>query len=244
MIRLEHDGPLAVVVIDRADKRNALTPEMLVAIRDHATAAAKAAKVVVLRGEGAVFCSGFDLKLCRDHPDGSVMRALLTNLGAVIGALRALPIPVVVAAHGAAIAGGCALLGGADVVVADRGAKLGYPVVKIGVSPAVSAPFLRLGTGDGAARARLLEPELISGEEAARLALVHALVDRPEDVLPRAIEIARGLAEKPAHTIAATKGWLNEIDGVGGFAARGLNVSLALAGGDEERTRLAAMFQR
>ncbi|MFM9995612.1 MAG: enoyl-CoA hydratase/isomerase family protein [Phycisphaerales bacterium] len=238
MIRVEHDGALAFVVIDRADRRNALMPEMLVAMRDRAAEAAKTARVLVLRGEGAVFCSGFDLKLCREHPDGSVMRALLTNLGAVIGALRALPIPVVVAAHGAAIAGGCALLGGADVAVADRGAKLGYPVVKIGVSPAVSAPFLRLGTGDGAARARLLEPELISGEEAARVGLVHALVDRPADVLPRAIEIARDLAGKPPHTIAATKAWLNEIDGAGAFAARGLDVSLGLAGGEEERERL------
>lgn len=244
MIRLEHDGALAFVVIDRADTRNALTPDMLGAIRDHAWAAATTARALVLRGEGPVFCSGFDLKLCRDHPDGSVMRALLTNLSAAIGALRALPIPVVIAAHGAAIAGGCALLGGADVVVADRGAKLGYPVVKIGVSPAVSAPFLRLGTGNGAARARLLEPELVSGEEAARLGLVHALVDRPADVLPRATEIARGLAEKPPHTIAATKVWLNEIDCAVAFAARGLEVSLGLAGGAEERERLTAMFNR
>ncbi len=242
MIRIERDGRLVVVVLDRPDQRNALTSEMLDVLRRSASEAARDAAALVLRGEGPVFCAGFDLKLCRETPDGSAMRALLTGLSEAIATLRGLPIPVVVAAHGAAIAGGCALLGGADVVVADRGAKLGYPVVKIGVSPAVSAPFLRLNVGDGAARARLLDSGLISGEEAARMGLVHELVDLPEDVLPRAIEEARALAEKPAHAIAATKRWLNEIDPIGDGGRRALDVSLGLAGSEEERVRLAAMF--
>ncbi len=242
MIRVDRDGRIAVVALDRPDQRNALTPEMLNTLRGRAAEAAQDAGALVLRGEGPVFCAGFDLKMCRAVPDGSVMRALLTGLSEAIATLRGLPIPVVIAAHGAAIAGGCALLGGADVVVADRGAKLGYPVVKIGVSPGVSAPFLRPGVGDGATRTRLLDPDLISGEEAARIGLVHELVDRPEDVLPRAMEAARGLAEKPAHAIAATKRWLGEIEAVGNQARRALDVSLGLAGSDEERARLAAMF--
>ncbi len=242
MIRLEHDGPLAIVVLDRPDKRNALTPDMLAALRGGALEAAPTTRALMLRGEGPVFCAGFDLKMCRDAPDGSVMRSLLSGLSEAITALRALPIPVVAAAHGAAIAGGCALLGGADVVVADRGARLGYPVVKIGVSPAVSAPFLRLAVGDGASRARLVDPDLISGEEAARIGLVHELVDRPEEVLPRAMDAARHLAEKPHHAIAATKRWLGEIEAIGDNGRRALDVSLALAGSDEERARLAAMF--
>lgn len=244
MIRLDRDGSVGVLVLDRPDKRNALTPEMLVSLRVRAVEAAAggAARALVVRGEGPVFCAGFDLRMCRDAPDGSVMRALLTGLSEVIRALRDLPIPVVVAAHGAAIAGGCALLGGADVVVADRGAKLGYPVVKIGVSPAVSAPFLRLGIGDGPARAWMLDPDLASGAEAARVGLVHELVERAEDVLPRALGVARALAEKPAHALAATKRLLSEISPIEDSLTHALATSLGLAGSDEERERLAAMF--
>lgn len=242
MIRVEHDGPVAALVLDRADKRNALTPAMLAALRECAVEAAKSARALLIRGEGPVFCSGFDLRLCRDAPDGSVMRALLAGLSDAIMTLRSLPIPITAAAHGAAIAGGCALLGGVDLVVADRDAKLGYPVVRIGVSPAVSAPFLGASIGPGAARARLLDSGLIDGAEAARLGLVHHLVDRPEDVLPRAAETARALADKPGGAVAATRAWLLELERIGDDAVRSLGVSTALAGGDEERSRLAALF--
>ena len=70
---------------------------------------------VVLEGEGAAFCAGFDLSLCKENSDA--MKELLTGLSGVIRAMRGCPAPVVVAAHGAAIAGGCAMLAGADVVV-------------------------------------------------------------------------------------------------------------------------------
>lgn len=243
MIRVEHDGRVARIVLARPDKRNALTPDMLGALRAGAAEAAGTAGALVLCGEGAVFCAGFDLVMCRDAPDGSVMRALLAGLSEVIEVLRALPVPVVVAAHGAAIAGGCALLGGADVVVADRAAKIGYPVVRIGVSPAVSAPFLRLAVGNGRCRVRQLDPGLVSGVEAARLGLVHELVDQPEGVGLRAAEIARALADKPAHAYAATKAWLNEVDGLGASPARALNVSLALAGSTEEQRLLNAALK-
>lgn len=243
MIRAELQDGIAVLTLDRAAKRNALTPDMLRLLRERAADAARGARAVLVTGDGPVFCAGFDLQMCDDAPDGSVMRALLSGLSETIGALRDLAVPVIAAAHGAAIAGGCALLGGADVVVADRDARLGYPVVKIGVSPAVSAPFLRLSVGDGGARTRMLDPALWSGAEAARIGLVHELVERPEDVLPRAVEAARRLGEKPAGAMAATKAWLRDLEGVGDWAGRALGASMALAGGEEERSRLAAMLQ-
>lgn len=242
MIRVEHDGPVAVLVLDRADKRNALTPAMLGALRDGAIEAARTARALLMRGEGPVFCSGFDLRLCRDAPDGSVMRALLTGLSDAIVTMRSLSVPVVAAAHGAAIAGGCALLGGADIVVADRDAKFGYPVVRIGVSPAVSAPFMSASVGYGGARARLLDSGIIGGAEAARLGLVHHLVDRPDEVLARATRAARSLADKPGRAASATRAWLLELERIGDTAERALEASLEIAGSDEERTRLAALF--
>ncbi len=144
MIRTETDGGVRTIVLDRPEKRNALTPAML----DDLAAGVRAVtlgkgddagvRAVLIRGEGRCFCAGFDLDLCRDDgPEQAVMKSFLAGLSDAIVAMRACPRPVVIAAHGAAIAGGCALLGGADLVVADRDAKLGYPVVRLGVSPAI-----------------------------------------------------------------------------------------------------------
>ena len=174
---------VAPMLLDRREKRNALTPDMLENIRkcaDHLHTEHDRPRAVVLAGEGEAFCAGFDLSLCKDDP--LAMAALLTKLSAAIRTLRRLPMPVVVAAHTAAIAGGCALLAGADFVVTNREAKLGYPVVRLGISPAVNAPMLRLCIGDGRTHERLLDPTLISGEEALRIGLAHECVDEPAQV--------------------------------------------------------------
>ncbi|RMH30633.1 MAG: enoyl-CoA hydratase/isomerase family protein, partial [Planctomycetota bacterium] len=195
----------------------------------------------VLGGAGPVFCAGFDLDLCEE--DSAVSAALMQRLSGAIRALRRLPAPVVAAAHGAAIAGGCALLGGCDVVVTDRGARLGYPVVRLGMSPAVSGPTLAQMVPGGALRRLLLDPGLIDGARALRLGLAHELCDEPGDVTDRAIELAHALARKPPHGLRATKRWLNEIDGSDRDDPfdTALAASLSIAGGPDERARLAAM---
>jgi enoyl-CoA hydratase len=166
------------------------------------------------------------------------MRALLTGLSAAIEALRGQPLPVVMAAHGAAIAGGCALLGAADLVYTNDDAKIGYPVVRLGVSPAVSGPFVRLRVGDGVSRERLLDTRLIGGREAAACGLVTRSLATADEVLPAAMAAARELAGKPVAAMAATRGWLAEIEELGDSPWRALSASLALTGGDEERRML------
>ncbi|MBY0260921.1 MAG: enoyl-CoA hydratase/isomerase family protein [Phycisphaerales bacterium] len=237
------------ITLNRPEKKNALTPEMLVAV--HAAVIAQSGSgeggeaigALVVDGHGAAFCSGFDLSLCRENSDA--LAELLSRLSAVVRVLKACPCPVVIAAHGAAIAGGCALLGGADVVVSHTDAKIGYPVVRLGISPAVSAPFLRLNVGDGRARERLLDPTLISGWEAARLGLVHECLEDAGKVRDRALAIAVGLASKPGPAMRATKALLNEIEGAldPARADAALAASLSLVGSAEERERLVALWK-
>jgi enoyl-CoA hydratase/carnithine racemase len=195
-----------------------------------------------------VFCAGFDLSACRDDP--GVLGDLLSGLAAVTRAMRDHPAPMVVSAHGAALAGGCAIVAAADIAVTHESATLGYPVVRLGISPAVSAPMLRQATGDGNARVRLLDTKLVDGREALRLGLVHECVaggdggaERNE---ARAIEIARSLAEKPRHAIAWTKRWCNEIDGSLDRRSidAALETSLSLVGSPEERELLAQVWAR
>jgi len=253
MIRVEHipvDGDdqrsVAVVTMDRQDKRNALTPDLLENIVNVAKlvhAGQGKAHAIVLAGAGPTFCSGFDLSLCKDDP--LVMPDLLTKLAAAVRALRNCTVPVVAAAQRGAIAGGCAILAGCDFVITDTNARLGYPVVRLGVSPAISSSTLRIAIGDGHTRERLLDPGLISGAEAARIGLASECVETPEQVLPRAIELATNLARKPHHALVATKRWLNEIDASNDSDLHNaaLQASLAIAGGEEERQRLQAIWK-
>ncbi|MEO1129412.1 MAG: enoyl-CoA hydratase/isomerase family protein [Planctomycetota bacterium] len=248
MIRVEHlPDPargVAEIILDRPEKRNALTPEML---REIVRAADRCnddddVRTIVLRGEGRAFCAGFDLDLCRD--DREVLPALLRELSGAVRALRRTRTPVVCAAHGGAIAGGCALLGGADIVVTDMRAKLGYPVTRLGISPAVTTPALCTSVTGSGARRLLLAPTLVDGQTAQRLGLAHLVVETPEDVIARAQIEAGKLARKPTGGLQATKAWMNQLDGTADDHPfdRALEVSLSLSGGEEERELLAQFW--
>jgi enoyl-CoA hydratase/carnithine racemase len=244
VIRVDQDGTVVRIALDRPDKRNALTPEMLDALTAavRAQEADESVRCILLCAEGPTFCSGFDLKAAAG--DEQILRTQLESLSAAVRTLRRCRTPVVCAAHGAAIAGGCALLGGADLVVSDRGAKLGYPVVTIGLSPAVSAPTLDMTMGGAHTRARTLDPALITGQRAHEIGLVTHLVDTKQDVLPCAQGLAEMLEQKPPHAVARTKSWLNELDDSNddGLFARALDVSLGTVGTDENRSRLASLW--
>jgi len=243
-LRTEDHASVAVISFARPEKRNALTPDMLFALDTLLHETIASSRAIVLAGDGSVFCGGFDLKLC--HQERGTLASLLVGLSRVIQTLRSSNKPVVIAAHGAAIAGGCALLGGADVVITDRLASLGYPVVTLGVSPAVSAPFLMQRVGIGSSRLMLLGAELITGEEARRIGLADICCDIREDVLPRALRLASVLASKPVDAFAATKTLLREIEDLSGalWSTQALNASLHLADKEEQRERLALMLEK
>lgn len=237
---------MTTISLVRPEKKNALTPAMQndLCTAINSAAADSACRAILLRGEGDAFCAGFDLSLCRDNDD--VLRDLLSGLSRAILALRAAPQPVVIAAHGAAIAGGCALLGGGDYVVTDAAAKIGYPVTRLGISPAVSAPFVLPHVGPAAGRARLLDATLIDGREALRIGLAHECLASAAEATARAEQIAAEFAAKPTVGLRATKHLLNELssDGPADAAKRALAVSLGLVGSAEQAERLAQLWRR
>jgi enoyl-CoA hydratase/carnithine racemase len=244
LIRTQFDGRVLLLILNRPEKRNALTPSMLAALVEEAVKGLPLCDAVVLCGEGDVFCSGFDMKLV--HESEGTLQALLEGLSRAIGSLRALGVPVVVAAHGAAVAGGCALLGAADIVVTDQQAQLGYPVVKLGISPAVSSPTMLSSTEAGVVRARLLDPQLIDGREARRVGLAHICCDIKEDVIPRALREARLLASKPVAAMKATREMLDSLSSTltPSVRSKALGTSVSLAGSDDQRQRVAALWNK
>jgi enoyl-CoA hydratase/carnithine racemase len=243
MIQVEPVGEVAIIRLDRTEKRNALTPKMLANLCG-AIDRAVSAKAIVLSGVGDVFCAGFDLTLCRD--DDAVLGELLAGLSRAVRAIRQAACPVVASAHGAAIAGGCALVASCDIVVTNRDAKLGYPVVRLGISPAVNAPVMLASIGDGPTRARSLDPALIDGEEALRIGLAHYCLETAGECEPCAVKLAQDLERKPRHALAYTKRWLGQLDGALDETAldKSLEASMSLVGSAEQRERLGELWKK
>lgn len=258
MIAVHDESALRTITLARANKKNALTVDMLDQLASAFDSPSPASqtrpspsvgpgeqhpRVILLQGLGDTFCSGFDMALCRDNP--TVLAEMLAGLSRVVRLIRAHPAAVVVSVVGAAVAGGCALVAAADYVVTHATAKLGYPVVRLGISPAVNVPTLRLAIGDGMCRTRALDPALISGAEAHRIGLVHECLPTANDCAERAAVVAIELATK-GDALSTTKMWLNEVDHSLDTASLNvaLHASMELVGAQEQVDRVAALWSK
>lgn len=213
LVQSDIDGSLVTLTLHDPQRRNALGSAMFDELEQTITAFTKSddARVVVLRGAGASFCAGFDLPAAIADPP--LLSAFIMRLSALNRALRRAPQIVIAAVHGSALAGGCAILSACDFVVASPDATLGYPVHRIGLSPAVTIPTLSQAIGAGTARVLLMGGELIDGREAHHMGLVTHLAASSESVHREAEDLARALLAKPGHAQRITKAWLNELDG-------------------------------
>jgi len=249
---LQFDARVARITLRDAARRNALDVAALSRISGAIGEIAQRtdADVVVLAGDGASFCSGFDLSLCAEEPARAA--DLLTGLGACVMALRELDVPVVARVQGAALAGGCALLTGCDFVVAASDAQIGYPVHRIGITPAVSAPSLYSRMGPNA-RALMVSGELLDGRTALARGLATHCVELAE--LDGEVERLVGrLLTKGPQAMRATKRLIREIErrgagDIGPAPARDAQAtadacagSVALVHGEEFATMLRSFW--
>src|SRR6266498_2340399 len=136
------EGQVTTLTLNRPDKRNALNVELLEEFCAGIAAAESDAsqRVLVLRGAGAVFCSGLDLAEAA-QPERAIASAEL--VGKALRALATTRLITIAAVQGAAIAGGAGLMSACDFAVATRDAKFGYPEVRRGLVPALIMTFLR-----------------------------------------------------------------------------------------------------
>lgn len=189
MIGLEQDGGLWTVTLNRPDKANSLTPEMLERLVEIAEGAGEA-RALILTGAGKVFSAGADLEAAKA---GLATSPLWERLSAAIAALPGLTIT---ALNGTLAGGAMGMALACDLRIAVPGAKFFYPVMKLGFLPQPSDPG-RMAALIGPARTRLV---LMAGQKlSAEEALAFGLIDRI--VEPEALrETARALA---ADTCAA-----------------------------------------
>lgn len=218
-LRLDHEADGIVrLTLNRPEARNALTPEMVGGIPRLLEAATalppERCRVLVLRGEGRVFCAGADLRAMRASGRASEEenRGDAQRFATLFRSVAEFPAPVIAAVQGAALGGGFGLAVAADHVLAAAGARFGTPEARLGLVPAVISPYVVRRLGPGAAGPFLLGGAVASGGDALRLGIVHELadpgcldealdgtLDRYLESAPRAVRQAKALllAEAP-----------------------------------------------
>ena len=199
MIRFDQEGDLWIATIDRQEKANSLTEEMLTQLAEFAESAT-AAKVFIITGAGKVFSAGADLEEARAGLATSPVWERLS------GAIAALPCMTIAALNGTLAGGAFGMALACDLRISVPSAKFFYPVMKLGFLPQPSDPK-RMAALIGPSRAKLIlmGGQKITADEALSFGLVDRLVE-VADLMPTVREIATdALAASPSH-IAGIKG--------------------------------------
>lgn len=206
LIYSESNG-VTTLTLNRPDKRNAISYELI----DDVTAALKqaaqsAAKVLILTGAGSAFSAGMDLENLKGLL-GRTPEQNLEDSRTMAGLFRALydfPKPTIAAVNGAAIAGGTGLATLCDFTLAVPEAKFGYTEVRIGFVPGIVSSYLIANVGEKRARDLLLTGRLFTAEEAYRFGLVTEIVP-PDQLMSRALQLAAQLMENSPASLETTK---------------------------------------
>jgi methylglutaconyl-CoA hydratase len=213
ILKVREDGGILTLLMNRPEKRNALSGALVEAL---SVALAEArdreeVRVILLRGAGPDFCAGADLKELEGMLDQTPEAGLedARRLGALLLAMRRHPKPIVAVVHGRALAGGCGLATACDLVLAREDAELGYPEVHLGFVPAMVMAILRQKVTEGRAFELVMLGQRIPAREAHRIGLVNRLIP-PEDFEEGVSAFAAEIARKPASALALTKGLLYE----------------------------------
>lgn len=238
-LQLTRDGHMATVTFNRPEKRNAISPQMIVDLMAALEEIEQSdARVAILTGAGKAFCAGMDLAALREFPSQSPQQIVsdARTIAAMFRRLYDFPKPLIAAVNGPAIAGGCGIAMLADLTLAIPEAKFGYTEVKIGFMPAIVAAFVVRQLGEKRARDLLLTGRIFGAEEALRLGLVNEIVE-PPNLLSRARELAMGLAALSPVSMKFTKRLL------AGMASAELDRELEFAIQQSAQIRATADFR-
>ena len=214
-VRVERDGGVTSVILDRPEVRNAFGPRLIEELGavftglDHDPLT----RVVILRGEGQSFGAGADINWMRESATYSRQENVedATRLALMLESIKRCDKPVVCRVHGHAIGGALGLLATSDYVVAADDTVFAFSEVKLGIVPAVISPFVLRRIGLSHARALFITGERFTAERAERIGLAHVItplanidveVQRVVDELltaaPGAIAVAKHLSSEVA----------------------------------------------
>src|SRR5438477_11862015 len=238
-LQLESSAGVATVTLNRPEKRNALSIELLnelFAALDEIERSE--AHVLILTGAGKAFCAGMDLEELKTLTGKSHAESIEDSrrMAHVFRPIYDFPRPTIAAVNGAAIAGGTGLATMCDFTLAVPEAKFGYTEVRIGFVPALVSSILVWQVGHKIARDLLLTGRTFDAAEASRYGLVNEIVP-PDRLLARATELAAQIMENSPSSVRLTKKLIN------GFIAESLERQTTQAIEDNAAIRQTADFR-
>ena len=239
-LKFERDGEIAIVTLNRPEKRNAISTPMIEDIFAALNAAQEdsSIRVVILTGAGKAFCSGMDLEtlqaIAKQTHDENLADS--RRMARMFQLVYGFPKPLITAVNGAAIAGGCGLATLSDFTVAAPEAKFGYTEVKIGFLPAIVSVFLTRQIGEKRSRDLLLTGRIIDAQEARDFGMVTEVVPA-ENLMKRAHELTAELIAASPNSLARAKHLLTSA------IATGIDHDLERAIMENARIRATADFK-
>jgi methylglutaconyl-CoA hydratase len=214
------------VTLARPEVHNAFDASLIAALRTTFAGLARESptelRAVVLAGDGPTFCAGADVSWMRAamalDVEGNEQDAMA--MADMFEAVDTCPAPVVARVHGAALGGGIGLCAVSDLVVAESGARFGFTETRLGILPAVIAPFVIAKIGESHARALFPSGRRFDAVRAQRIGLVHEVVEG-EAALDAAVDgaVADLLAAGPTAARAA-KAIVREVRGLSHGSAK------------------------
>ena len=211
------EGAVARITLNRPEKRNALNDAIIARVKEGLGKASRdeSVRVIVISGAGKDFCSGADLSALQKIAGASVSENTedARSLLELFLLIRQVPVPVVAAVTGRALAGGCGLATACDLVLASDSARFGYPEVKIGFVPAMVMAILRRNVSEKRAFELITRGEEISAAQAKEIGLVNQVFS-DETFGAEVDSYVKKFAELSKQAIALTKGLLYQIDGL------------------------------
>ncbi len=211
-IQLGYDAGVATITLNRPEKRNAISFELIEDLLQALDEVAKSdAVVLIVTGAGNAFCSGMDLDnlkgLLGQTPEQNLKDS--QSMAQLFRALYEFPKVTIAAVNGPAIAGGTGLALLCDFTLAAPEAKFGYTEVRIGFVPAIVSTFILRQLGEKQARDLLLTGRIFDAAEAARLGLINEIVPA-ENLMERAHALALQLMQNSPSSLRATKQLLTD----------------------------------
>src|SRR6478609_1892303 len=212
VVLIEKQTPqVTVVTLNRPERRNALTLELLTelctAIKVASDQSRNLSGAIILRGAGAAFCTGLDLKEAADQTKAHATAQMVAK---TLIAISQTHLVTIAAVHGAAVAGGAGIMSACDFVLAADGTKIGYPEVRRGLVAGLVMTFVRRQIGERNMRELLLGSELIDAERAREIGLVNRVVAQ-DDLVSEALKFAGSVLQGAPGAVKQTKRLIDDL---------------------------------
>lgn len=205
-VLLTIDDGIATLTLNRPEQRNALSVDLMAAVAGALTQLANddTVRVVILAGNGPVFCAGHDLKEIRANPAAEFYQALFSQCSAMMLQFLRLPKPVIARVHGTATAAGCQLVASCDLAIASDNALFATPGVNIGLFCSTPMVALSRNVGRKQAMEMLLTGKPVSAASACDWGLINRVVTA-ETLDDAVLGMAQEVASKSPLTLAIGK---------------------------------------